>query len=111
MSIEHYDGESLKIYVSENDRHEGRSLYNVLIEKALAAGLSGGSVFRGREGFGAHGEVHTANILRMADNLPVLIEFIGRSEKIEAFMTTVEAIVPEGLVTRRPVQITKLRKT
>jgi PII-like signaling protein len=111
MSTEHYTGETLRIFLSEGDQHNGRPLYDVLIETARREGLSGGTVFRGREGFGAHGEVHTTSILRLADKLPVVVEFVGRTEKIEAYLKLAEPMLKEGLVTRHHVQITKIRET
>ena len=110
-SEENYDGEILRVYMGADDRVAGRPLYEVLIEQAREFDLSGGSVFRGIAGYGAHGEVHTANILRMSEQLPIVAEFVGRNHKIEAFLTKVRGLIFEGLITRTPVQITKIRKT
>lgn len=105
-----YQGQKLTVFIGENDKHEGRVLYELLIEIAMECGLSGGTVIRGREGYGAHGEIHTARILRLADDLPVMLEFIGRSTKIDCFVARVSIIIEEGLMTRTNVEISKFRK-
>ncbi len=106
---EEYLGQKLCIFIGENDKHAGRVLYERLLEVALESGLSGGTVIRGREGFGAHGEIHTMKILRLAENLPLVLEFVGRSEKIDAFVIRIQPMLKEGLLTRTDVTITKFR--
>lgn len=106
---ENYSGQKLCVFIGESDKHEGRVLYELLLEVALDSGLSGGTVIRGREGFGAHGEIHSMKILRMAENLPLLLEFVGRAEKITAFVDRIQPMLKEGLLTRTDVRITKLR--
>lgn len=105
-----YQGQKLCVFIGENDKYEGRVLYEQLLEIALECGLSGGTVIRGSEGFGAHGEIHTAKILRLADDLPIILEFIGRSNKIDCFVARVSSTIEEGLMTRTNVEITKFRK-
>ncbi len=111
MSEESYQGEMLRIYLGADDRIAGHPLYEVLLEKAQECDLSGGSIFKGIEGYGAHGEVHSSQILRLSEKLPVTAEFVGRSFKIENFLEKIHGLIEEGLITRTPVQITKLRKT
>ncbi|MEA3287167.1 MAG: DUF190 domain-containing protein [Candidatus Marinimicrobia bacterium] len=108
---EEYSGQKLCIFIGENDKHEGRALQELLLEVALKSGLSGGTVIRGREGFGAHGEIHSIKILRLAENLPLVLEFIGRAEKIDDFVERIEPMLTEGLMTRTTVTITKFRQT
>ena len=107
---ETYQGQKLCVFIGENDKHEGRLLYEKLLEIALDCGLSGGTVIRGREGFGTHGEIHTTHILRLADDLPVILEFIGRREKIDSFVARIEPLLDEGLLTRTEVEISKFRR-
>jgi len=106
---EDYSGQKLCIFIGENDKHDGRVLYELLLELALESGLSGGTVIRGREGFGAHGEIHSLKILRLAENLPLVLEFIGRKNKIDGFVERIGPIIKEGLLTRTDVTISKFR--
>jgi len=110
-SFERYEGEILRIYMGADDRVEGRSLFDVLLEQAREYELSGGTVFRGVEGYGTHGEIHTAQILRLSEQLPMVAEFVGRRAKIERFLIAVEPLLQEGLITRTPTHITKIRET
>lgn len=107
---EEYNGEKLCIFIGEADKHKGQPLYELLLERALKMGLSGGTVIRGREGFGAHGTIHSTKILRLAEDLPVVLEFVGRTAKIQSFLDDVEPLLSEGLLTRTEVHITKFRK-
>ena len=84
-------------------------MYELLLELALDSGLSGGTVIRGREGFGAHGEIHSLKILRLAENLPLVLEFIGRKNKIDGFVKRIGPTLKEGLMTRTDVAISKFR--
>ena len=106
---EEYSGQKLCIFIGENDKYAGRVLYERLLEVALESSLSGGTVIRGREGFGAHGKIHTMKILRLAENLPLVLEFVGRSGKIDAFVKRIQPMLKEGLLTRTDVTITKFR--
>jgi PII-like signaling protein len=108
--IDDYSGQKLCIFIGEGDKHEGRALYEVLLEIAVESGLSGGTVIRGREGFGAHGEIHSMKILRLAEKLPLVLEFVGRTEKIEPFVQRIRPLLQEGLLTRTNVQISKFRR-
>ena len=106
---EDYTGQKLCIFIGEDDKYEGRILYELLLELALENGLSGGTVIRGSEGFGAHGKIHSMKILRMAENLPLILEFVGRTNKINAFVDQFEPMLKEGLLTRTDVHISKFR--
>jgi PII-like signaling protein len=110
IMYEDYTGQKLCIFIGEDDKYEGRPLYEILLEIALKNGLSGGTVVRGSEGFGAHGEIHSIKILRISDNLPLILEFVGRTHKIEAYLDLVKPMLTEGLLTRTEVQISKFRR-
>ena len=99
------DGYLLRIFVGESDKHEGRPLYEWLVLKAREAGLAGATVVRGIEGFGAHSRLHTAKILRLSEDLPIVVEIVDSLEKIEAFMPTVDRAIDEGLATLERVQV------
>ena len=99
------EGHLLRIFVGESDRYEGIPLYEWLVRAARKRGLAGATVLRGLEGFGAHSRVHTAKILRLSSDLPIVIEIVDTIEKIESFMPEVDEAVSEGLATLERVQI------
>jgi len=99
------EGHLLRIFVGESDKHEGRPLYEWLVLQAREAGLAGATVLRGIEGFGAHSRLHTAKILRLSEDLPIVVEIVDAREKIEAFMPIVDHAIREGLATLERVQV------
>jgi uncharacterized protein len=99
------NGYLLRIFVGESDKHEGKPLYEWLVLKAREAGLAGATVLRGIEGFGAHSRLHTAKILRLSEDLPIVVEIVDALEKIEAFMPVVDGAIDEGLATLERVQV------
>ena len=103
-------GKLLRIYVGELDTHAGQPLYQWLIEEARRKGLAGATALRGLEGFGAHSEVHTAKVLRLSVDLPVVIEIIDSVERIDAFLLLVDDVIDEGLATVERVDMHLYRK-
>ncbi|WP_027181125.1 DUF190 domain-containing protein [Oleidesulfovibrio alaskensis] len=99
------DAARLCIYTGENDTSDGRPLYELLVEKARHAGLAGATVLRGISGFGANSRVHTLKVLRLSEDLPLVIEIIDSRKKIDAFLPQVDSLMREGLVTLEPVQV------
>ena len=99
------NGYLLRIFVGESDKHDGKPLYEWLVLKAREAGLAGATVLRGIEGFGAHSRLHTAKILRLSEDLPIVVEIVDALEKIEAFMPVVDGAIGEGLATLERVQV------
>jgi uncharacterized protein len=99
------EGRLLRIFLGESDRHEGRPLYEWLVLKAREAGLAGATVIRGIEGFGAHSRLHTAKILRLSEDLPIVVEIVDLAEKIEGFLPTVDQAIVEGLATVEKVDV------
>jgi PII-like signaling protein len=93
------EGQLLRIFIGENDKYERQPLYEWIVRKARKFGLAGATVFRGLEGFGAHSRVHTAKILRLSSDLPIVIEIVDTSEKIEQFMPIIDDAIKEGLAT------------
>ena len=98
-------GYLLRVFIGENDKHQGTPLYEWIVCRAREEGLAGATVLRGLEGFGAHSSLHTAKILRLATDLPVVVEIVDVKEKIDAFLPIVDAAVTEGLATVERVQI------
>lgn len=101
------EGEGLlvRIFVGESDRWEGVPLAEAIVQRAREKGLAGATVLRGVEGFGAHNLIHTARVLRLSEDLPMVIEIVDQTEKIQAFLPDLDEMVAEGLVTLEPVQV------
>ncbi|MDO9086263.1 MAG: DUF190 domain-containing protein [Anaerolineaceae bacterium] len=97
----------LKIYIGENDLWRGKALFLSLLETLRTAGLAGATVTRGLAGFGARSRIHTSSIIRLSEDLPLVIEVIDSTEKIEAVLETIYPMVREGLITLEDVQILK----
>jgi PII-like signaling protein len=102
-------GERLTIFVGETDQHEHRPLYTEIVERAHAAGLAGATVLRGIEGFGASSHIHTTRILRLSEDLPVVIVIVDARERIEEFLPQLDGLITEGLVVREEIDIVAYR--
>jgi len=98
-------GHLLRIFIGESDRHEGLPLSEWIVHKAHEKGLAGATVLRGLEGFGAHSRIHTAKLLRLSSDLPLVIEIVDTRDKIEAFLPLIDEAVSEGLATLEKVEI------
>ncbi len=98
-------GSLLRIHIGENDHHEKLPLYEWIVRQAREHGLAGATVMRGLEGFGAKSHLHTANILRLSADLPILIEIVDTREKIDAFLPIIEDAIDNGLATIEVVEI------
>ncbi|GAB4234829.1 MAG: DUF190 domain-containing protein [Acidobacteriota bacterium] len=103
------EGCLLRIFIGEADRHEGRPLYETIVLRARERGLAGATVLRGLMGFGRHSVLHTAKVLRLSEDLPMVIEIVDSTEKIEAFLPELEELVEEGLVTIERVRVVRYR--
>lgn len=99
------NGKLLRLFLGENDRHEGMLLHEWIIRRAREEGLAGATVIRGIAGFGAHSRMHTAKILRLSADLPIIVEIVDTEEKIEAFLPLVDEAIPEGMATVERVQV------
>lgn len=95
----------LRIYVGESDHVDHHPLWEEILMRARAAGLAGVTVMRGVAGYGESSRIHTTKILRLSQDLPMLIEIVDRHDKIEEFRATIDGLVHEGLVTAEPVDI------
>jgi PII-like signaling protein len=103
------EGKLLRIFVGEADKWEGRPLYEAIIEEARRQGLAGASAWKGFMGFGAHSRMHTAKILRLSEDLPIVIEIVDAAERIQAFLPTLDRMVTEGLVTLERAEVLMYR--
>ena len=103
------EGYLLRVFVGQSDKHGHVPLYEAIVSKARETGLAGATVLRGVMGFGRHSVVHTAKILRLSEDLPMIIEIVDSLEKIEAFLPILDTMVPEGLVTLEQVRVIHYR--
>jgi len=99
----------LRIFIGENDRAGHQPLYEALVLKARELHLAGATVLRGPMGYGASSRMHTAKILRLSMDLPVVIEIIDSAEKIDAFLPVLDQMLEGGLVTLEPVKVLHYR--
>ncbi len=102
-------GYLLRVFIGEDDRWQGTPLYEAIVVKARALHLAGATVLRGPMGFGAHSRLHTAKVLRLSEDLPIVIEIVDSKEKIDELLPFIEEMVQEGLVTLERVQVIKYR--
>jgi PII-like signaling protein len=99
------EAELLRVFIGESDKHHGRPLYEVLVEEARRRGLAGATVLRGVLGFGASSRIHTAKILRLSEDLPMVVEIVDKPERIAEFLPDLDNMVTEGLVTLERVRV------
>jgi len=99
------DGSLLRIFIGESDRYGHHPLYEAIVLKAREKGLAGATVLRGVMGFGKHSILHTAKILRLSEDLPMVIEIVDDPEKIEDFLPVLDEMIKDGLVTLEPIRV------
>jgi PII-like signaling protein len=102
-------GQLLRIFIGESDRWDGKPLYEAIILKARQAGIAGATMLRGMMGYGAASRIHTAKILRLSEDLPIVVEIVDSAEKIAALLPAVEEMVQDGLVTVENVRVLQYR--
>jgi len=95
----------LRIFTGASDRVHGRPLYEVLVEEARKQGMAGATVLRGTLGFGAASRIHTSKILRISEDLPVVVEIVDREDRIRDFLPLLDSYMEEGLVTMEKVEV------
>lgn len=105
------EGYLLRIFVGESDKVGHKPLYEVIVLKAREAGLAGATVLRGVMGFGKNSVLHTAKILRLSEDLPMVIEIIDSLEKVEAFLPELDSMITDGLVTLEQVKVLHYRSS
>jgi PII-like signaling protein len=103
------DGILLRIFIGEGDRWHGKPLYEAVVAHAREQGLAGATVLRGMMGFGAKSRVHTAKILRLSEDLPIVIELVDTAEKIQKILPFLDEMVGDGMVTMEKVQVIAYR--
>ena len=103
------EAELLRIFIGESDKHGGRPLYEAIVESARERGMAGATVLRGVLGFGAHSRIHTAKILRLSEDLPVVIEIVDKPERIADFLPELDEMMDEGLITLEKIRVITYR--
>jgi len=93
------EGSLLRIFIGESDRHEGKPLYEWIVQKAREHHLAGATVLRGMMGYGAHSRMHTFKIERLSEDLPIIVEIVDVRQKLEDFLKVVDHAIGEGLAT------------
>ena len=103
------EGQLLRIFIGESDRWHGKPLYEAIILKAREMGLAGATMLRGLMGFGAASRIHTAKILRLSQDMPIVIEIVDSADKIDSLLPIVDEMVQEGMVTVERVRVIQYR--
>lgn len=99
------DSRLLRIFIGESDSDEGRPLYQAIVETLRREGLAGATVLRGIEGFGKSSRLHTSHILRLSEDLPIVIECVDTVERIEGVLPRLDEMIGDGLVTLEKVEV------
>jgi len=105
------DGQLLRIFIGESDKWEGKPLYEAIILKAREMNIAGATMLRGMMGYGAASRIHTAKILRLSEDLPIIVEIVDGAEKIAALLPIIEEMVTEGLVTLENIRVIQYRSS
>ncbi|MBN2310341.1 MAG: DUF190 domain-containing protein [Candidatus Hydrogenedentes bacterium] len=105
------DGYLLRVFLGEGDKWHGKPLYEALFMKARELHLAGATVLRGPMGFGAKSHLHTAKLLRISEDLPIIIEIVDSKENLDRLMPYIDEMVQDGLVTLEPVHVIRYGAT
>jgi uncharacterized protein len=103
------EAEILRIFIGESDKYDGKPLYQAIVEEARKSGMAGATVLRGSLGFGVHSRLHTAKVLRLSEDLPVVVEIVDSPERIADFLPDLDKMVKEGLITIEKVRVIAYR--
>ena len=99
------EAELLRIFIGESDKYKGKPLFEVIVQLIRQRGMAGATVIRGMMGFGAHSRMHMAKILRLSEDLPIIIEIVDTPEKIQAILPELDTMIKEGLVTLEAINV------
>ena len=103
------DGKLLRIFIGESDKWQGKPLCQKIVESAKNKGMAGATVIKGSMGFGCKSHMHTTKLLRLSEDLPIIIEIVDSDEKITQFVGDLDEIVREGLMTIEKVNVIMYR--
>ncbi len=99
------DAVLLRVFLGEDDKADGRPLYEALVLKARELHLAGATVLRGPMGFGHSSRLHTAKILRLSEDLPMVVEIVDSADRVQSFLDAIEPMMTSGLVTLEKVKV------
>jgi PII-like signaling protein len=105
------EGKLLRLFIGESDTWHGKPLYQAIVERVRSEGLAGATVIRGIEGFGADSHLHTSRLLRLSEDLPVVIEIVDTPERIDHVVPILDKMVAEGMLTLERVHIVSYRSS
>lgn len=103
------DQKLLRIFIGEQDKWRGLPLYEAIVNEARDLGMAGATVIKGFMGFGLKAHMHTAKILELSEDLPIVIEIVDTEEKVKTLLPKLDAMVQEGLITLEKVQVIAYR--
>lgn len=103
------EGMLLRVFIGESDHYQGKALYEAIVLKARELNLAGATVLRGILGFGADSRVHSAKLLRLSEDLPVVVEIVDTEENLQKIILFLDDAVTEGLITLEKVRVIKYR--
>ncbi len=103
------EAELLRIFIGESDHYQGKPLYEVIVLEARRRGMAGATVLRGIMGFGADSRMHTAKILRLSEDLPIIVEIVDKPERIADFLPELDKMIDEGLITLERARVIAYR--
>ena len=103
------EAELLRIFIGESDRWKGKPLYEAIVVEARRRGMAGATVLRGIMGFGADSRMHTAKILRLSEDLPIIVEIVDKPERIAEFLPDLDTMIEEGLITLERARVIAYR--
>lgn len=95
----------LRVFIGESDKHQGRPLYELIVQEARKRGLAGATVLRGVLGFGANSRIHSSRILRLSEDLPIVVEIIDSEKNIREFLPDLDRMISEGLITLERAEV------
>lgn len=101
--------ERIRIYTGEDDKFKGQPIADLIVEQARKLGLAGATAYRGLSGFGANSRVRTSKILRLSEDLPVVVEIVEHPDRLGPLLEYIDQIMNEGMVTREPVDVVLYR--
>ncbi len=103
------EGKLLRIFIGEQDQWQGRPLYEAIVQLARTQGMAGATCLKGFEGFGAKSHMHTTKLLRLSEDLPIVIEIVDSEEKIQQFLPQLDAMIGDGLITLEKAEVLMYR--
>ena len=104
------EGKLVRIFIGESDHWQGKPLYDAIVQLARKEGLAGATVVRGIEGFGAESHMHTTRLLRLSEDLPVVVEIVDTAANVDRVLPLLDALVEEGMVTVEDVHVIAYRQ-